>query len=360
MRRKASGCVRADIQDHIAALADALNQLPNQHGCGLIIRVIGHIAPVVVHGRAEFPWNALSADIADALRRQKLLGTDKIPAVIRWVFRDETSKALAAGLEPVVHNHIWLVAAHHLHQFCRLPCLAAQVAVGKIEPQDVNLSVVCDQLLDLPVHVRKITVKIDLLVLISRILAHWMVGIVVFREIRVVPVDQGVVQAHAQPLGAHRVHEFPHQIASAGRVCALVIRQFRVKQAKAVVMLRCQYDIPHSGLFCPTRPVSWVIGFRSKLPHIALIFLRWHPGSAHIPFAAPWDRVESPMQEHPEPGLLKPLYPLFPFCHRRCSFPARPFNLRRAFLLIIPAAQPKKQVCCTAFPFFQALLFSLA
>lgn len=66
------------------------------------------------------------------------------------------------------------------------------------------------------------------------------------------------------------------------------------------------------------------------------------------------------MQEHPEPGLLKPLYPLFPFCHRRCSFPARPFNLRRAFLLIIPAAQPKKQVCCTAFPFFQALLFSLA
>ena len=87
------------------------------------------------------------------------------------------------------------MAAHHLHQLRRLPCLAAQFAIGIVEPEDIDLSIVRDQLLDLPVHIGKITVKVDFLILIGRISAHGMDRVVVFREIRVVPVDQGVVQA---------------------------------------------------------------------------------------------------------------------------------------------------------------------
>ena len=233
------------------------------------------------------------------------------------------------------------MAAHHLHQFRGFPRLAAQLAIGKIEPQDVDLAVICDQLLDLPVHVCEIAFKIDLLVLIGGISAHRMVGILVFREIRVVPVEQRVIQPHAQSLGTHRVHKLPHQIASAGRVRALVIRQCRVKQAEPVVMLRRQHDILHPGALRPPRPVSGIVGLRGKLPQIALIFLRRHPRPAHIPFAAPGDRVESPMQEHPEPSLLKPLYPSFSFRHRRHSFPARLFHLCRAFCYYTSRAAQK-------------------
>ena len=165
-------------------------------------------------------------------------------------------------------------------------------------------------------HVREIAVKLNLLVLIGGVAAHRMVWIVIFREIRVVPVDQGIIQAHAQPLGAHRVHKLPHEIAAAGRVRALVVCQLGIEQAEAVVMLRRQHDILHPGAFSPPRPVSGVISLRGKFLHVTLVFLRRHPRAAHVPFAAPGDRVEPPVQEHPEPRLLKPLYPLFSFRHR--------------------------------------------
>ena len=165
-------------------------------------------------------------------------------------------------------------------------------------------------------HVGKIAVKVDLFLPIGRVAAHRVVRVVVFREVRVVPVDQGIIQAHAQPLGAHRVHKLPHEIAAAGRVRALVVCQLGIEQAEAVVMLRRQHDILHPGAFSPPRPVSGVISLRGKFLHVTLVFLRRHPRAAHVPFAAPGDRVEPPVQEHPEPRLLKPLYPLFSFRHR--------------------------------------------
>ena len=325
LRGETPGRVRPDVQNHVSALADAFDQLADQHGCGLVIRVIGHIAPVVVHGCAQLPRDALTADVTDALRRQKLLGTDEIPAVICRAFRDKTSKALAAGLEPIIHDDLRLVTAYHLHQLRGPPRLAAQRTVGKIEPENVDFSVLCDQFLNLPVHIGKVAVKIDLFVLIGGVPAHRVVGVIVFREIRMVPVEQGVVKPHAQPLGADCFHKFPYQIAPTGSVRALVIRQCGVKQAEPVVMLRRQHDILHPGPLCPPRPVSGIIGFCGKLPHIALILRRRHPCPAHVPFAAPGDRVESPVQEHPEPGLLKPPHPFFSFRHCRCSFPARLF-----------------------------------
>ena len=315
LRREAAVRVRADVQDHIAALADALDQLADEHGRRLVARIIGRIAPIVVHGRAKLPRDAFAADIADALRRQKLLGADKIAAVIRGLLRNKAAEALAAGFQTVIDDDVRLMAAHHLHQLRRLPCLAAQFAIGIVEPEDIDLSIVRDQLLDLPVHIGKITVKVDFLILIGRISAHGMDRVVVFWEIRVVPVDQGVIQAHAEALGAHRVHKLPHKIAPTGGVRALIIRQLGIKQAEAVVMLGRQDDILHSGPLCAAGPVSGIVGLCRKFLHITLVLFGGDSGVAHIPFAASGDGIEAPMQEHTKTRILKPLYSFFSFCH---------------------------------------------
>ena len=207
------------------------------------------------------------------------------------------------------------MAAHHLHQLRRLPCLAAQFAIGIVEPEDIDLSIVRDQLLDLPVHIGKIPVKVDFLILIGRISAHGMDRVVVFREIRVVPVEQGVIQAHAEALGAHRVHKLPHKIAPTGGVRALIIRQLGIKQAEAVVMLGRQDDILHSGPLCAAGPVSGIVGLCRKFLHITLVLFGGDSGVAHIPFAASGDGIEAPMQEHTKTRILKPLYSFFSFCH---------------------------------------------
>ena len=74
------------------------------------------------------------------------------------------------------------------------------------------------------------------------------------------PVDQGVVQTHAQPFGSHCVHEFPHKIAPAGGICTLIIRQLGIKQAETVMVLGGQHDILHPCPLCAPRPISGVIG----------------------------------------------------------------------------------------------------
>ena len=252
--------IRPDIQDHVAALADAFDQLADQHGCGLIVCIIGVVAPVVVHRRTQLPRYALAAHIADALRRQDLFGADKVAAIICGLLGDKTAEALAACFQPIVNDDVRLMAAYHPDQICRPPRLAAQLVIGIIEPENVDPAVIRDQLLDLSVHIGKVAVKVDLLILICGIAAHGMIAVVVFWEIRVMPVDQGVVQAHAQPLGAHRVHKFPHEVAPAGGVRAFVVRQFGIKQAKAVMVLGCQYDILHPCPLRAPRPISGVIG----------------------------------------------------------------------------------------------------
>jgi hypothetical protein len=46
---------RSDIQQQVAAHADAVDQDPDDLVGGLVVDVVGLIAPGVVHGQAEFP-----------------------------------------------------------------------------------------------------------------------------------------------------------------------------------------------------------------------------------------------------------------------------------------------------------------
>ena len=214
------------------------------------------------------------------------------------------------------------MAAHHPDQICRPPRLAAQLVIGIIEPENVDPAVIRDQLLDLSVHIGKVAVKVDLLILIGGIAAHGMIAVVVFWEIRVMPVDQGVVQTHAQPFGSHCVHKFPHKIAPAGGICTLIIRQLGIKQAETVMVLGGQHNILHARPLRAPSPVAGIISLRGELLHILLILLCGDLCLAHVPFAASGNRIEPPVQEHPKARVLEPLYPFFAFCHMDYPFTA--------------------------------------
>ena len=136
------------------------------------------------------------------------------------------------------------------------------------------------------------------------------------------PVDQGVVQTHAQPFGSHCVHEFPHKIAPAGGICTLIIRQLGIKQAETVMVLGGQHNILHARPLRAPSPVAGIISLRGELLHILLILLCGDLCLTHVPFAASGNRIEPPVQEHPKARVLEPLYPFFAFCHMDYPFTA--------------------------------------
>ena len=64
-----------------------------------------------------------------------------------------------------------------------------------------------------------------------------------------VPVDNGVIQAHFQALSPDSVYIFPNQIPACFGVGRFEIRGLGIPQAEAVMMLGGEHHIFHSGLF---------------------------------------------------------------------------------------------------------------
>ena len=119
------------------------------------------------------------------------------------------------------------------------------MGVGIVKPEQVDLPVIRNQLLHLSVHVGQIAVKVDFFILEGGVIPHGMVHIAVFGEIRVMPVDEGIVQPYPQSLGSDSLHKFPYQIPSAERAGAFVVRPFGIEQAEAVVVLGGQHYVLH-------------------------------------------------------------------------------------------------------------------
>ena len=69
-------------------------------------------------------------------------------------------------------------------------------------------------------------------------------------------------------------------------------------------------------LLCTPRPVSGVISLCRKLLRIALVLLGRDLCLAHVPLAAPGDRIKAPMNEHTETCFGEPLCSCFSSCHR--------------------------------------------
>ena len=278
----------------------------NDEGRGLEELIGGVVAPMVVHGDAGFPDRAVALLIENAFRRDDLLGADKIAAIFGGVLRQQRTEAGAAGLQPIVNDDAGLELADHADEVGRTPLLPHHVVVGEIEPHDVDLSVVFTKLAHLAVHVVQIVVEIVLRALEGFVVAFGMLAVAVVREIGMVPIDDGIIEADLEPFGAEGVDVFAHEVAMRGRVGRLVIGQLGIEQAEAVVVLGGEHGVFHAGLFGELRPLFRVVIHGIKFVEIGLIGFHGDTLLAAHPFAARRNGVQPPMDEHAETILPEP------------------------------------------------------
>ena len=124
--------------------------------------------------------------------------------------------------------------------------------------------------------------------------------------VRVVPVQQGVVQPHLESLGPGSGQEVGHHVPAQGGVGGLEVGILAVEQAEAVVVLGGEDDILHP---CPSGgfdPLCRVVVRGGELPEIGqVVLLRHLLGAAH-PLPPGGDGVQPPVDEHAEPGPAEP------------------------------------------------------
>ena len=133
-----------------------------------------------------------------------------------------------------------------------------------------------------------------------------MVAVAVVRIIRMMPVEQRVVETDLQTRLAESVHIFADQIPAAWRVGGLIVRQLAVKKTETVMMLRGQYSVFHAGILCDPGPFLRVIIHWVEFLEERLIVLNGYPLCAADPFAAGGDGVQAPVNEHTETVLAEP------------------------------------------------------
>ena len=272
------------------------------------------VSPVVVHGHTRLPGDVLSMDVLDPVRRDHLLRTDKITVVRRRISGGKGTIAFTADLQTIVDDHIRLQTAHHIDQLRTFPCFPSQFVIGKIKPENVDLSVIGTDLSDLVVHIGQITVKITVFIAALRMVPHRMVSVSVVRKIIVVPVDQRKIQPHLQAGLANRLHVLRYQVSAAFCVRGLEICVLAVEQTETVVVLRGQYHILHSRVLCRLRPFfRIVIGGVEFIKIFHIVFFRdfFHTPD---PFSSCRYRVKPPVDKHAESGISVPFHSFFISC----------------------------------------------
>ena len=191
------------------------------------------------------------------------------------------------------------------------PGLSIQIVVGEVKPQKIQFAVVGADLTDLIVHVIHIAAEITVIILVSRIISHRMVAVAIMGIIIMIPVKQGKVKSNLQALASHCLHKLCHQVTAAFGVGGFEIGVFAVKQAETVVVFCSQNHILHTGLFCGFRPFLRVVIHGIELIEILhVVFFRDLLKASH-PFASGGDGIESPMDEHTETSVHKPLHSFF-------------------------------------------------
>ena len=233
----------------------------------------------------------------------------------RGVALGERAVALAGDLEAVIGDDLRLQLAHHAHELGCAPGFAAHLhavdgrIVGEVEPQQVELAVVGAQLAHLLVHVVEIAVEVTLLVTAGNgVIAQRGLAVAILREVGVVPVDERVVQANLQTLGAEGLEELGDDVAPEGGFGRFPVGGLRVIQAKAVVVLCGEHGVLHAGLTRGARPGASIEGIRVELIEIRSIQFLGHFLVAANPFSASGDRVQTEMKEKTEAIVQVPFH----------------------------------------------------
>ena len=223
---------------------------------------------------------------------------------------------ILVDLRPVVNDNIRLESSGRGNECLGLPILPALalhpglpvviVGIGEVKPENVDFAVVGEKLRHLIPHVPGVPLHIP--ALIQRL----GVGVKapgvehVHREIRMVPVDEGIVKAHLQALGPECLHILPDEIPPGGGVGALVIRILGVKHAEALVVLGGHDGVFHTGNPGHFGPLPGVVEIRVKMPEVPVIPLLGDTLPGLHPLVPGRHGIKAPVDEHAEPVMGKP------------------------------------------------------
>ena len=128
----------------------------------------------------------------------------------------------------------------------------------------------------------------------------------VHSEIRMVPVDQRIVETDFESLRTECIDHFPQQITSAFRIRNLVIGIFRIPHAEAFMMLCGNDEIFHSGFTRRLRPLLRIEEIRIEVIKVFLVILVGDFLVMSDPFVTCRHGVEPPVNEHAESVLDEP------------------------------------------------------
>ena len=255
---------------------------------------IGEIeSPRVVHSFRGFEWQR-----ADGL------------------FRVETSGVLA---RQIFFKHLEILAGKGSlmmiasDERLRLELMNQAVGAGEmpirvrlvphsVEPDAADLSVIRQQLTQLPVHEIQVGVPVP-----GIRAARTMPGAPAGKIIGRMPIQLGVVQEQLNALLMAFRRQHPDHVFAVGRARHdIPVRQFRIEHCKSVVVLGSDGDVLHACGLRQRNPRRRVkldgIEKRRQLRVIGSV----DGPRLHDPFAVTQNAVHAPVNEHSELGILEP------------------------------------------------------
>ncbi len=289
---------RPDVQEQIAPFADRVNQHLHQLLHALPGRFVAVVAPGAGEGLAGFPQHPLAVHFRP-FAHHDLLGCPEVPAPVS-----------IQQIRPVVDEDVGLQLAYHLDQLLRLPVLSALAIlprIGEVEEQDVNPAEFGQEFPDLGVQVFSVLPDIPVLGLLPelRVVPHGVEA--VHGELRMVPVNQRVVEADAEPFLAEGLDHGPQQLLAAGGVDRLVVGVLRVPEAEALVVLGGDDEVPHARLLRRSRPGFGVVEVGVEVIEVGLIRFVGDAFTVLHPLVSGRQGIQPPVDEHAKPVVNPPL-----------------------------------------------------
>ena len=182
-----------------------------------------------------------------------------------------------------------------------------------VEPNSPDLSIIRQQLSQLPVHKIQVSIPIPGIRAartMSRSPARKIIGRM--------PIELGVVQEQLDALFMALLGEHPDYVLAVRRARHdIPIRQFRIEHREPVVMLRGNGDVFHACGLCQRDPRRGII-FDGIEKRRQLRVIRPVDGARlHDPFAVAQYAIYAPVDEHAKLRILEPRACLQIRCNRR-------------------------------------------
>src|SRR5256884_4759409 len=127
--------------------------------------------------------------------------------------------------------------------------------------------------------------------------------------VRMVPVHQRIIKTDTHALSSSGIQIFTNEIAARSLLWRTILCGSGVEVTKAFMVLRGHDHVTHAGFPRKLGPIARRKRLRLELLGQGSVFRNRDAFILHDPFVPPENAVESPMNEHPETGLVPPLHP---------------------------------------------------